>query len=302
MGRAPCADALGGGALGTRHRHRSAERGDFACHGAGVHVGRCRRIFVDSHRASRAGRRQEQSAPIVGRESRSERRRGGVVYAANGAFEPRHPFRGFKRAGDRGAADRRVFRGADRYQARADRGDDVRPGAPASNGLARAACARNPRLHGAHAPRVRIGVYAPVIDGAHRFICVCTTSATSFASSVATRVCQIWVLLPRWTTLVWPISAEPAGAEPTKLVLLSIVVVPLASAGRLMKAAAAPSVSAKLMIAPPWAMPPIVHRSGRISIRAARESASALMNSIPSNWANGSGLALMRSISDMRIP
>ena len=26
------------------------------------------------------------------------------------------------------------------------------------------------------------------------------------------------------------------------------------------------------------------------------------MNSIPSNWANGSGLALMRSISDMRLP
>src|ERR1700677_5367662 len=82
---------------------------------------------------------------------------------------------------------------------------------------------------------------------AQRFICVCTTRATSFASSVAIRLCQIWVLLPRWTTLVWPIKVEPAGAEATKLVLLSIVVVPLASAGRLMNAAAAPSVSAKLM-------------------------------------------------------
>ena len=102
--------------------------------------------------------------------------------------------------------------------------------------------------------------------------------------------------------VVWPITVEPAGAEATKLVLLSIVAVPLASAGRLIKAAAAPSVSAKLMIAPPWAIPPIVQRSGRISIRAARASASALMNSIPSNWANGSGLALMRSISDMRLP
>ena len=69
-----------------------------------------------------------------------------------------------------------------------------------------------------------------------------------------------------------------------------------------MKAAAAPSVSAKLMIAPPWAMPPIVQRSGLIVIRAASASASALMNSIPSNWANGSGLAAMRSISDMRLP
>src|SRR5262249_42781023 len=77
--------------------------------------------------------------------------------------------------------------------------------------------------------------------------------------------------------------------------------VPFPSGGRLMNAAAAPSVSAKLMIAPPWAIPPMVQRSGLISMRAARASASTLKNSIPSNWAKGSGLALMRSISDMHL-
>src|SRR6185437_8929144 len=105
-----------------------------------------------------------------------------------------------------------------------------------------------------------------------------------------------------WMRLVRPITVEPAGAPEMKLVLLSMVVVPRATAGRLMKAAVAPSVSAKLMIAPPCAMAPIVQRSGLIVMRAASASLSALMNSIPSNWANGSGLAAMRSISDMPLP
>ena len=76
---------------------------------------------------------------------------------------------------------------------------------------------------------------------------------------------------------------------------------PLGVGGQIDEGGRAPSVSAKLMIAPPWAIPPIVQISGRISIRAERASASALRNSIPSNWAKGSGLALMRSMSDMSL-
>src|SRR6202044_848000 len=97
-------------------------------------------------------------------------------------------------------------------------------------------------------------------------------------------------------------TVAPAGAAATKLVLLSTVVVPFASGGRVTNAAAAPSVSAKLMIAPPWPMSPRVQSSGRIIIRAARASSSTLMNSIPRSWANGSGFALMRSRSDMNPP
>ena len=46
-------------------------------------------------------------------------------------------------------------------------------------------------------------------------------------------------------------ATVPSFAPPMKLVLLSIVVVPLASSGRLITVAAAPTESANAIIAPP---------------------------------------------------
>jgi hypothetical protein len=123
----------------------------------------------------------------------------------------------------------------------------------------------------------------------YRPIWVCSVSAISLPSSVSTRVCQTWVRRPRWISAQRPTRVEPAGAPAMKFVLLSSVVVPLDSAGRLAKAAAPPSVSAKLMIAPPWAKPPSVQRSGLTVMRAVTASDSALRNSIASACANGSG-------------
>src|SRR6516164_9719338 len=84
-----------------------------------------------------------------------------------------------------------------------------------------------------------------------RTICVWVTKATSFPSSVSSRVCQTCVRRPRCTGVAVAITVLPSFAPPMKLVLLSIVVVPLASSGRLIRVAAAPTESASAMIAPP---------------------------------------------------
>jgi hypothetical protein len=65
-----------------------------------------------------------------------------------------------KRPCDCGAADLRLFSGARGNRTRAGRGDDVHPGAAASDGLTHAAGARNPCLHGPHAPRMIAGTIA----------------------------------------------------------------------------------------------------------------------------------------------
>src|SRR5208337_358732 len=96
-----------------------------------------------------------------------------------------------------------------------------------------------------------------------------------------------------------PTSVELDGAPATKFVLLSIVVAPFAPSGRPTKAAAPPSVPVKLMTARRCAKPPRMQRADRTTKRGA--SGSALVNATPSNWANGSGWALMRSKSDMPL-
>src|SRR6202521_5432134 len=82
-------------------------------------------------------------------------------------------------------------------------------------------------------------------------ICVCVTMATSLPSSVSSRVCQTWVRRPRCTGVAVAITVIPSLAPPMKLVLLSIVVVPLASPGKLITVAAAPTESANAITAPP---------------------------------------------------
>ena len=72
---------------------------------------------------------------------------------------------------------------------------------------------------------------------------------------------------PRWIGVVSPVTVVPTGAGPTKLVLLSMVVVPLPS-GRLSTVAAAPSVSAKAITAPPCSMSGRVQSSGLTTISA----------------------------------
>ena len=79
---------------------------------------------------------------------------------------------------------------------------------------------------------------------------VCVTMATSLPSAVVIRVCQTIVRRPRWMGVVSPRMRDPAGAAPTKFVLLSMVVVVWPS-GRLAIVANAPRVSAKAIIAPP---------------------------------------------------
>jgi hypothetical protein len=49
--------------------------------------------------------------------------------------------------------------------------------------------------------------------------------ATSLPSAVVIRVCQTIVRRPRWMGVVSPMMRDPAGAAPTKFVLLSMVVV-----------------------------------------------------------------------------
>src|SRR5467141_1789179 len=79
-------------------------------------------------------------------------------------------------------------------------------------------------------------------------ICVWVTSATSLPSSVSSRVCQTWVRRPRCTGVAVAMTVIPSFAPPMKLVLLSIVVVPLASSGKLITVAAAPTESANAMM------------------------------------------------------
>ena len=91
---------------------------------------------------------------------------------------------------------------------------------------------------------------------------------------------------PRWIGVVSPTTVVPTGAGPTKFVLLSIVVVPLPS-GRLSTVAAAPSVSAKAMTAPPCRMSGRVHSSGRTTISATTRVSLAAVNFSPSTSAKG---------------
>src|SRR6202047_3878488 len=72
-------------------------------------------------------------------------------------------------------------------------------------------------------------------------ICVWVTTATSFPSSVSSLVCQTWVRRPRCTGVAVAITVDPSFAPPMKLVLLSIVVVPFASSGKLITVAAWPN-------------------------------------------------------------
>src|SRR5262249_4050681 len=81
-----------------------------------------------------------------------------------------------------------------------------------------------------------------------------------------------------------------------------MVVVPLASAGRFMSVATPPVVSANAIALPPWIAWPRVQRSGRTTILAITLSASACVNVIPINWANGSGRELMFSSRFMDLP
>src|SRR5581483_9520088 len=85
----------------------------------------------------------------------------------------------------------------------------------------------------------------------HSTICVWVTIATSLPSSVSSRVVQTWVRRPRCTGVAVAMIVVPSFAPPMKLVLLSSVVVPLASSGKLMTVAAAPTESAKAITAPP---------------------------------------------------
>src|SRR5450432_3098402 len=112
--------------------------------------------------------------------------------------------------------------------------------------------------------------------------------ATSLPSSVSSRVCQTWVRRPRCTGVAIAITVVPSLAPPMMLVLLSRVVVPLASSARLITVAAAPTESANAMIAPPSMMWWRVQRSGRTSIRATTRSFSASRKVTPLSPANGS--------------
>src|SRR5262249_30205441 len=85
-----------------------------------------------------------------------------------------------------------------------------------------------------------------------------------------------------------------------KLVLLSSVAVPLASSGRLMIVASAPTVSAMVMIAPPCAVPPLVQKSVRTGILATTRSCSALTTTMPMRSANGIFRDLILSSGVMR--
>jgi hypothetical protein len=91
-----------------------------------------------------------------------------------------------------------------------------------------------------------------------------------FPSSVSSRVCQ---------TCVRARSSGCHGrallATPTKFVLLSIVVVPLASEGRFMSVAAPPVVSASAIALPPWIVCPRAQRSGRTTILEALRAVCA---------------------------
>src|SRR5713101_1446916 len=84
-----------------------------------------------------------------------------------------------------------------------------------------------------------------------------------------------------------PITRVPTGAGATKLVLLSIVVVPLPS-DRLRIVPVAPSVSANAMMAPPWRTAGRVQRSSRTVISATILSFAALTKSMPRSSAKGS--------------
>src|SRR5262245_30144472 len=84
-----------------------------------------------------------------------------------------------------------------------------------------------------------------------------------------------------------PTIVVPTGAGPTKLVLLSSVVVVLPS-GRFTMVAAAPSVSAKAMTAPPCRMSGRVQSSGRTTISAFTPCSLAATNLMPRTLAKGS--------------
>ena len=106
--------------------------------------------------------------------------------------------------------------------------------------------------------------------------------------------------------MVSPITVVPSGAGPTKFVLLSIVVVPLPS-GRLSTVAAAPSVSAKAITAPPCRIAGTVHRSAFTGSSAVTLSGLTEVIFSPISSANGrlgisgiasSGFSLLRSSLD----
>ena len=106
-------------------------------------------------------------------------------------------------------------------------------------------------------------------------------------SSRVMRVCQTLVRPPLWIGVAVPVTVVPSFAAPRKLVLLSIVVVPLASFGMERTVPSAPSASAKAMIAPPCRMWPAVHRSGRTSSVATTWSGPASTTFTPISLAKG---------------
>src|SRR5207244_6918658 len=81
-------------------------------------------------------------------------------------------------------------------------------------------------------------------------------------------------------------STGPLRTAAKKFVFDSMVDV-LAPGGRFRKAQIAPSVSARLMIAPPWRMPALVQRSADHPSRPRTSSAVAAVISTPSATANG---------------
>ena len=92
---------------------------------------------------------------------------------------------------------------------------------------------------------------------------------------------------PRWIGVVSPTTVVPSGAGPTKLVLLLDRGRALAL-GRFSTVAAAPSVSAKAITAPPCSMSGRVQSSGLTTISAFTPVSLAATNFSPRTLAKGS--------------
>src|SRR3981081_1490694 len=116
-------------------------------------------------------------------------------------------------------------------------------------------CAPHHQIQDCFPPQIAAGCHDHVVNKNRRIhrraILVWVPTATSLPCSVSSRVCQTWVRRPRCTGVAIAITVIPSSAPPMKLVLLSIVVVPFASSGKLITVAAAPTESASAMIAPP---------------------------------------------------
>ena len=121
---------------------------------------------------------------------------------------------------------------------------------------------------------------------ASRTACVCVTRATCLPSASRTSVSTTIVVRPRCST--WETASTcPDVTGRKKFVFDSIVAVACAPSGRFRYAQSPPAASASPISAPPWRIPPAVHRDSSHARRARTSSGAACTSSMPSRPANG---------------